>query len=217
MCTKPGLTPIVRLPLALCKSRCEFPCQFTEGISRTPTIAPTRWPPPSPPQSTYVAPLHFSSPSARHRPHAVTRSTLAIISLPIEVQIVIASHLIVTLEQPMDDLRSLWATCSSMHHIYSDLAIGWCLALDWFRRGCTWDDPVNYKALLASQTQVGNLEACFLIGIQTVFMEKHSPDHALTISPTPLMTGTIWWPIWSPYCSIGTIAMPATMTLRGGR
>ena len=38
-----------------------------------------------------------------------------------------------------------------------------------------WDDPIDYEALLASQTQVGNPEACFLTRIQTVFMEKHSP------------------------------------------
>ena len=42
-------------------------------------------------------------------------------------------------------------------------------------RGRTWVDPVDYYALLASLTQVGNLEACFLTGIQTIFMEKHSP------------------------------------------
>ena len=46
--------------------------------------------------------------------------------------------------------------------------------LDRFRHERTWDDPIDYEALLASLTQVGNSEACFLIGIQTVFMEKHS-------------------------------------------
>jgi hypothetical protein len=66
-----------------------------------------------------------------------------------------------------------------MHHICNDLTIGRHLALDWFRRGRTWDDPVNYEALLASQTQIGNLEACFLIGIQIVLMEKHSPRPCL--------------------------------------
>jgi hypothetical protein len=38
-----------------------------------------------------------------------------------------------------------------------------------------WDDPIDYEAHLASLTQVGNPEACFLTGIQTVFMEKQSP------------------------------------------
>jgi hypothetical protein len=51
--------------------------------------------------------------------------------------------------------------------------------MDQFRHERTWDDPVDYEALLASLTQVGNLEACFLTGIQTVFMEKHSPRACL--------------------------------------
>ena len=54
-------------------------------------------------------------------------------------------------------------------------AIGRRLALDRFRHGRTWDDPIDYEALLASLTQVSNPKACFLIGIQTIFMEKHSP------------------------------------------
>jgi hypothetical protein len=99
---------------------------------------------------------------------------MSLTMLPTEVQIVIAGHLTVTSEWPMDDLRSLWETCSSMHCICNDPAIGWRLALDQFRRGRTWDDPVDYEALLASLTQVGNPKACFLTRIQTVFMEKHS-------------------------------------------
>ena len=37
------------------------------------------------------------------------------------------------------------------------------------------NDLINYFALLARLTQVNNLEACLLIGIQTVFTENHSP------------------------------------------
>ena len=40
-------------------------------------------------------------------------------------------------------------------------------------------NPINYYALLASLTQVWNLEACFLTEIQTVFMEKHNPQPCL--------------------------------------
>ena len=75
----------------------------------------------------------------------------------------------------MDDLCSLWATYSSMCHICGDPTISHRLALDRFRCGRTWDDPIDYEALLASLTQVGNPEACFLTRIQTVFKEKHSP------------------------------------------
>ena len=62
-----------------------------------------------------------------------------------------------------------------MHRICSDPTIGQHLALDWFRHGRTWDDPVNYEALLSSLTQVGNPEASLLTKIQTVLMENHSP------------------------------------------
>ena len=100
---------------------------------------------------------------------------MSLTTLPTEVQIVIVGDLATTSEQPMDNLHSLWVTCLSMCRIYGDPAIGRRLALDWFRRGRTWDDPIDYKALLASLTQVGNSEACFLTRIQTIFMEKHSP------------------------------------------
>jgi len=98
-----------------------------------------------------------------------------LLALPDELAIKITSHLATTTEQPMDDLCSLWVTCSSMRRICSNPAIGRCLALDRFRCRRTWDDLVDYKGLLASLTQVSNLEACFLTRIQTIFMEKHSP------------------------------------------
>jgi hypothetical protein len=100
---------------------------------------------------------------------------MSLMALPTELQIVIAGHLTATSEQPMDDLRSLQATCSTMRHICGDPTIGRHLALDWFRCRRMWDDPIDYEALLASLTQVSNLKACFLTRIQTVFMEKHSP------------------------------------------
>jgi hypothetical protein len=137
-------------------------------------------------------------------------------ALPIEVQIVIMGHLAVILEQSMDDLYNLRAICSSMCRICGDPAVDRCLALDRFRRKRTWDDPIDYEALLASLTQIGNLEACFLTGIQNVFMEKHSSWPCLDDLACTLMAGIIWQSIWSPYCSIGTMAMPATTTLRGG-
>jgi hypothetical protein len=85
----------------------------------------------------------------------------------------------------MDDLRSLWMTCSSMRRICGHLAIGQRLALDRFTSGRTGADPVNYYTLLAS------LEACFLIEIQLYSWESATPSYASTISPTPPMVGTI--------------------------
>ena len=58
----------------------------------------------------YVVPLYLPSPLARRRPHAVARTTPAIMSLtvlPTDMQIEIADHLAVTLDQPMDDFYNL--------------------------------------------------------------------------------------------------------------
>jgi hypothetical protein len=75
-----------------------------------------------------------------------------------ELAIEIASHLTVTSVQPMDDLYSLWVTCSSMHRICDNLAIGRRMALDQCRRGLGWDDVGDYYTLISSLTQLGNLE-----------------------------------------------------------
>jgi hypothetical protein len=104
---------------------------------------------------------------------------MSLMVLPTDVQIEIVDHLAVTSDQPMDDLHSLRMTCSSMHHSCGDPAIGQRLALVRFRHQRTWDDLINYYTLLARLTQVNNLEACFLIRIQIVFMEKHSPRPCL--------------------------------------
>ena len=136
--------------------------------------------------------------------------------LPIDMQIEITGHLAVTSDRPMDDLHSLWATCLSMRHIYGHPAVGQHLALDRFRRGRMSANLVNYYALLASLTQVGNPEALFLTGIQTIFMEKHNPRSCLDDLARAADGRHNLAAIWSPYCSIGTMAMPATMTLRGG-
>jgi len=102
---------------------------------------------------------------------------MSLMALPTKVQIVIARHLAVTLEWPMDDLRSLWVTCSSMCHIYGNPAIGRHVALDQCRHGLGWDNVGNYYALLSSLTQLSTLEACFLSGILMVFEEtqRHRP------------------------------------------
>jgi len=95
--------------------------------------------------------------------------------LPTELAIEIVGHLATTSVQPMDDLCSLWATCSSMRRICGNPAIGRRMALDRCKHGWGWDDLSNYYALLASLTQLSNSEACFLTGIQIVFKENHSP------------------------------------------
>ena len=105
---------------------------------------------------------------------------MSLTAVPTEVQIEIVGHLTVTSEWPMDDLRSLRATCSSMRRIYSDPTVSRRVAVDQCRHGArSSNDRVNYFALLARLTQVDNLEACLLTKIQTIFTENHSPRPCL--------------------------------------
>ena len=79
---------------------------------------------------------------------------------PAKVQIEIASHLMVTLERPMDDLCNLWVTCSSMHRMCGDPTAGQCVVVDRCRHGArSSNDRVNYFALLTRLTQVDNSKA----------------------------------------------------------
>jgi len=86
-------------------------------------------------------------------------------ALPTNLANEITGHLSITLDRPMDDLHSLWATCSSMHRICGNPVVGRHLSLVRFKCGTTWDGPINYEALLASLTQLSNLEACFFTRI----------------------------------------------------
>jgi len=79
----------------------------------------------------------------------------------------------------MDDLRILRVTCSSMHCICGNPTICRRVALHQCRCRLGWDDLGNYYTLLASLTQLGNPEACFLIGIPIVFEENNSPQPCL--------------------------------------
>ena len=62
-----------------------------------------------------------------------------------------------------------------MHHICGNPTIDWRVALDQCKHRLGWNDVGNYYALLSSLTQLGNLEACFLIGMLMVFEETHKP------------------------------------------
>ena len=50
--------------------------------------------------------------------------TSLLLALPDELAIEIIGHLAMTLDRPMDDVHSLWATCLSMRQIYGDPTIG---------------------------------------------------------------------------------------------
>jgi hypothetical protein len=78
----------------------------------------------------------------------------------------------------MDNLCSLQVMCSSMRHICGGPVVARCVAVDWCRPSLS-NDCVKYFTLLARLTQFGYPEACLLTGIQTVFVENHSPRSCL--------------------------------------
>jgi len=90
------------------------------------------------------------------------------------------------------------------------------VALDQCRHRLGWDDVDDYYTLVSSLTQCSNLEACFLTGITMVFEETHGPQPCLDDLACTADGGTIWRPIWSPYYSIGIMAMPVMTPLQGG-
>ncbi|RLM85037.1 hypothetical protein C2845_PM04G16660 [Panicum miliaceum] len=117
-------------------------------------------------------PTRCSSIQAVVLPHSVAArwhpSSLA--ELPHEVAIQITSHLAATSERPMDDLRSLRATCKFMRGVCKDRTIGKHVALDQqFARNMMRNNYNGYVNLLARLAQLGNPEACFLTRMAVVF------------------------------------------------
>jgi hypothetical protein len=124
-------------------------------------------------------------------PHTVPPSTSAIMAvrrhptslmvLPTGVQIEIACHLAMTLEQPMDDLRSLWAMLSSMCRICGDPIVDQRVAVDRCRHGVRLsNDRVNYFTLLARLTQVSN----YWWSLTTIINHQPNMNEDINQSPT---------------------------------
>ena len=78
----------------------------------------------------------------------------------------------------MDDLASLWATCSFMCRVCGTTEVGRRIPLRRvLSRQGFWERHYydgNYRTLLTTRlASVGNLEACFLAGLRPIFMEAH--------------------------------------------
>ena len=87
--------------------------------------------------------------------------------LPIELAIRIMGSVAATSVQPMVDLRSLWATYQFMHRVCSDLEVVRLISIERFYKMCWYVHDV-YLTLLPRLAQVGNLEACFVIGMISI-------------------------------------------------
>ena len=68
----------------------------------------------------------------------------------------------------MEDLRSLWATCHFMRRMCSDREVDQLIFVEWFYKLYRYVVPDGYLTLLNHLAQVGNLEACFVVGMIAV-------------------------------------------------
>ena len=100
---------------------------------------------------------------------AAWRHTPSMQDLPKEVAVQIAGHLAAMLFSPMDDLRSLRATCRFLRGVTSDGAVGQRIDVRWFAAAMLWNDRAAYAALLAHLTDIGNPEAGYITGMNKVF------------------------------------------------
>ena len=99
------------------------------------------------------------------------RRPSSLADLPTELAIRIVGHVAVTLVRPMEDLRSLRVTCHFVHRMCSDPEVGWLVSVERFYKLYRYVVPDGYLTLLPRLAQVGNLEACFIIGTIVVLRD----------------------------------------------
>jgi hypothetical protein len=100
--------------------------------------------------------------------------------LSIEVAVEIASRVGAAVADPLEDLGSLWATCSQMRRVCSDALVGRSIPLQRVllrgtQRG-TWKrfyDHEYHAKLITRLASVSNLEAYLYTGMRVVFVEDH--------------------------------------------
>ena len=96
------------------------------------------------------------------------RRPSSLVDLPTELAIRIAGNIAATSVQPMEVLRSLRATCHFMCCVCSDLEVGRLISVERFYRLYRYVVPDGYLTLLPRLAQVGNMEACFVIGMISI-------------------------------------------------
>uniref|UniRef100_K3XRU9 At2g35280-like TPR domain-containing protein n=2 Tax=Setaria italica TaxID=4555 RepID=K3XRU9_SETIT len=105
------------------------------------------------------------------RSMAARRASLAH-ALPHDMAVEIAGCVAATSPRPVDDLRSLRASCRAMRAACSDRAVGRRVALEREAGAMRWSDHERYLAVVGSLSGAGNPEACFLSGIALVFAHR---------------------------------------------
>ena len=146
------------------------------------------------------------------------RQPSLLVDLPTELAIRIVGHVAVTLVRPMEDLRSLRVTCHFMHHVCSDLEVGWLISVERFYKLYRYVVPDGYLTLLPRLAQVGNLEACFVVGMIVVLrypLYSNPCQSSTRISSAPPAVDTMWRPMWLPSSCTWPMVAPTLTILLG--
>ncbi|KAG2570640.1 hypothetical protein PVAP13_7KG077727 [Panicum virgatum] len=69
----------------------------------------------------------------------------------------------------MEDLRALRGTCRFMRRVCRNLKVGRRINLGRVSSSNRWRNTITYLALLYRLTNIGNPEACFIIGMHAIF------------------------------------------------
>ncbi|TVU21977.1 hypothetical protein EJB05_31649, partial [Eragrostis curvula] len=114
----------------------------------------------------------------------LTRSMAAkrppLFGLPHDVVVEIAGHVAASSARPMDDLRSIRATCKAMNAACSDPAVARRVALE-NETATKWDETERYRALVARLAAAGNPEACFITGMALIFVHRNAQQGAAAL------------------------------------
>ncbi|XP_072149562.1 F-box protein At1g67340-like [Setaria viridis] len=103
---------------------------------------------------------------------APRRPCRSLSDLPIEMVIDIIGHLAATSDNPLEELRRLWATCRLMLSVCDDRAVGVRLSFLQCWEKMSWSQSSRMHALLHQLVALGNLEACLSIAMKDFFGKR---------------------------------------------
>jgi hypothetical protein len=162
------------------------------------------------PDFTVRAAPNLPSMASREHPRSLAE-------LPIELQANIAGLVTATSKKPMDDLRSLRATCKSLLGPCRDKDVGRKLALDRVPVQYMQNtDPEGYDVFIRSLAAAGNPATGFHVGIDNIFGRNRSPRPALDELHVLPRLCTEGRPMWWSSSSTGSTAgpMPTALHMR---
>ena len=94
-------------------------------------------------------------------------------SLPQDTLVEVAIQLASKSSTPLDNIRSLRATCKSFHRASRDKLVGRSMAVDKEEKRW-WEENNSYLALLRNCADCGNLEAHFILGVEELYNSRRA-------------------------------------------